>query len=184
MEPQDLMELLVPPRAYVTRAELFTIEGTPIAWKRALRNGNTYYTHPKQKAWQERVRFEVSRQWTLGPVDGPCLLDVIACLKRPRKHFLDQGALRGSAPFFSVSHKCGDADNHLKGIADALQGVKKKGRVGTLYNDDCQIVGGSGHKVYADGLGEELEGTGGGIPVGVIIQFSVVDPDWGGRGAG
>jgi len=126
----------------------------------------------------EQVAWQVGRQWNLGPTDGLCCLDVIACTQRPKMHFLDQGDLKDGVPFFCPSHKAGDVDNFLKLPLDALQGDKKRNKTGILYHDDCQVVSVSSHKVYADGRDEDLRGRGNVTPAGLILQFSLVSDDW------
>ena len=170
MSPQELASLLLPSsRPWVSRSEVLWVAGTPVPWKRARRSGNRYFTDPKQAAWQQSVGMQVREQWPGSPVEGACTLDLVVCLPRPISHF-GKGGIKPTAPLFSQSHRGGDGDNHLKGVADACEKI--------LYGDDCRLVGGSVFKVYADCTAGAKWHSAGGIPSGVLIRFSTVDSDW------
>lgn len=156
MDVEALCGRLFMPLPFTSRQELFTVTGTPVPWKRARRNGNRYFTEPRQGVWQASIAMQVREQWGGMPVPDACALDVLVLLPRPVRHIRANGEVKDSAPLFCTSQRAGDDDNHAKAVRDALEDV--------LYVNDRQVVGGAQWKVYAP-------------EPGLVLRFSVLDLD-------
>lgn len=110
----------------------FKVNGPPVSWKRAGRDGRSgrTYTDPRQEAYQALIRLEAQRaiaqmrlqgtEWPLG-----ALYDLWVWV----------------VPY---DHKHGDASNYVKIVEDALQGrTPRKGKPAVppvAFVDDKQVV--------------------------------------------
>lgn len=74
------------------------------------------------------------------PTDAAVYLWLSFRLPRPRSHAGKRG-LRGSAPHFPISQRCGDIDKLERAVLDALTGV--------AWHDDGQVVQVAKRKTYA-----------------------------------
>lgn len=111
----------------MTAAWALTIEGTPVPWKRAGRNGGQTFTPPKLRKWQDRVR---DTAWAAEPrgrmLPQGMVAVVLVVVRPPCKVDGTELASRG-----------GDADNLAKGVLDALQTTRT--RVGWAWDDDSEV---------------------------------------------
>ena len=94
----------------------FTAEIEPVPFKRALGCGKRRYNHPRYVAFKEALGLLARRAMNgRAPLTGAIKISVTVYRQREPS----------SLPF-------GDADNHLKAVLDALNGV--------CYVDDRQVV--------------------------------------------
>lgn len=114
-----------------------TVLGKPHGWQRTDSKGSQRYTAPKTRSYEKTVADEAAlvmkpRQ----PMDGPVMLNVLAIFPIPVSW-----SKRKKAAANYVTTKP-DADNILKAIADALNGI--------VYTDDKQVVDTFVRKRYGD----------------------------------
>ena len=94
----------------------FTAEIEPVPFKRALGCGKRRYNHPRYVAFKEALGLFARRAMNgRAPLTGAIKISVT--VYRPIK---------------PSSKNFGDADNHLKSVLDALNGI--------CYEDDRQVV--------------------------------------------
>ena len=96
--------------------------------------------------WESAIKLAAAEAWDFhGPWDGPVFLHIEFVFPRPKCHFKKRRktlmVLRDDAPRW-VS-KRPDLDKLLRCVLDGLTGV--------VIQDDCQVVGLSAVKRYADG---------------------------------
>lgn len=115
---------------YATR---FLVEGVPVQWRRARRNGKRYFTDPKQAAFQDAVAAAAREVMGLAPIyAGPVAMEVVSFLPIPPSWAKAKRARALAGTLLPIGQNTGDADNHGKAVADALNEV--------VYRDDAQIV--------------------------------------------
>jgi Holliday junction resolvase RusA-like endonuclease len=100
----------------------FTVPGDPVAWARARRNGNRYFTPAKQGSAAETIGWLCREAMgNAKPLEGPVELTVVASYPRPKSTPKDT--------FWKCSRP--DVDNICKLVADALNGI--------AFLDDGQV---------------------------------------------
>lgn len=102
----------------------FVVPGDPEPWRRARSRGKVRFTDPRSVAFKAKVALFATRACKV-PIEGPVCLRV-ACYWPARKPDLKTPRppeWRDTRP---------DADNVLKAVADALNGI--------AYVDDAQVV--------------------------------------------
>ena len=115
-----------PPRTGIS----FVLDGKPIAWGRARRNGATYFTAPKEARYRDAIRHAAKAQTRGQVVSGAVIVTVEAVLPVPtsytkahRRLALDGDKMPTGRP---------DVDNYAKIVMDALNGI--------AWKDDSQVV--------------------------------------------
>lgn len=126
----------------------FEIAGDAIPQPRArATRGGQMYTPTKngidvfKQAIGLRAAMEAKRRgwvFTTGAVE----IFVECVFARPRSHVKAAGGLRATAPAFP-GHGCGDWDNLVKGVQDAIT------KTGAFWKDDTQVIDGRCRKRYA-----------------------------------
>ncbi len=88
----------------------FTVAGRPIAWKRAQRNGRRTYKHPKNRDYQNRIRW--------------CALLAMSELGHTRRSWKPYtGKVNVAVRIHPPDRRIGDEDRYLQQVGDALQGL-------------------------------------------------------------
>ena len=125
----------------------FEIPGSPIGQGRP--KFSTINGHPKAydpeksrnyKAYVRMLATQAMKETGFEMIDGPCVLDIIAYFEVPKsksKKFREAALLDQERPT-----KKPDADNIVKAIQDALNGL--------AYKDDAYIVHLTCQKFYSD----------------------------------
>ena len=111
----------------------------PMAWKRARRNRERYFTEPAMASYQRLVQVEAMRQLGQRDLQGALQARMVFGLAIPKSWRLRRirDALDGLVPHSDKP----DADNLAKMVLDALQGG--------LYYDDAHFCGIEVHKVWS-----------------------------------
>ena len=106
----------------------FMIEGDPVQWARAGRNGRFSFTPKKQAVHMDVIRLAASRVFKGVPIEGPIELAVSFIYEWPKS--LSEKKRKAPGAHYKTSRP--DADNLIKIIADALNKI--------MWHDDAQIV--------------------------------------------
>lgn len=118
----------------------FIVPIEPRGWARARKNGNRFFKDGKTASFEReigRVATVVMRGKTM--FAGPVILTVVSFLPIPASWSKKR---RDAALNGEIAPTCKpDADNLMKGVADALNGI--------VYRDDAQVVSGHSTKHYA-----------------------------------
>lgn len=112
----------------------FTVLGEPVPQPRPRIAARGRFAHayvPKDHqihAFRESVRIAALAAG-VQIAQGPVVVSALCVWERPASHRKSDGSLTSNAPLWP-GMRCGDADNIIKGIKDALKGV--------AYHDDSQ----------------------------------------------
>lgn len=132
-----------------------TIPGQPVGAARPvvvrLKNGMSHTFIPKNSvAWAERASLRIECEWTLGILDEPLAIEVLAIFRRPQ-YLMTPIELRrrpGRVPATCPP----DGDNILKLAQDALVQAR-------VVRNDSRIVEGRYVKAYASAIPLEQPGV-------------------------
>lgn len=103
----------------------FTVEGPPVAWKRARRRGNRYFIDPDEDAHRKKIAL-LAKQAGAKVLEGPVSMFVDIGCEWPRSKWRKRNP-RGSE-WCPVKP---DSENVLKLLKDALEGV--------CFKNDSQV---------------------------------------------
>ena len=112
----------------MTQTVTFTVEGPPVVWKRARRNGKRYFTDQTQADYQTAVAWSAKAAGAK-PVQGPLQARMTFYVPFPAKVGVKARASFEGSPAATCRL---DIDNLAKNILDALNGV--------AYLDDKQVT--------------------------------------------
>jgi Holliday junction resolvase RusA-like endonuclease len=125
------------------------LDGEPIPWMRAKPNYRNRCMYDPQKAEKETIRWQMRGKFRNKPFTGPLKIGFTFFFAPPKS---TSGPIRRDMINGVIHHILKpDCDNLVKFYLDCMTGV--------VYEDDRQVCGESGDKLYAESPGVHIEIT-------------------------